>query len=91
MNKNMLIDEGDIQANGRSDDEIETMTDELCREMSGTISRTTVERTLTTLFASYEDAHVQLFVPIIVRRQAEDLLRKLAAEASAESIAGQPG
>ncbi len=91
MNKNMLVNESDVQANGRSDDEIETMTDELCREMKGTISRTTVERTLTTLFAGYEDAPVQLFVPIIVRRQAQDLLRRLAAEDSAANIAGQPG
>lgn len=91
MNKSVLIDESGVQANGRSDNDIEAMTEELCREMKGTISRTTVERTLTTLFARYEDAPVQLFVPILVHRQAKDFLRKLAAEASAANIADQPG
>ena len=89
MNESVLIDESGIQANGRSDSDIQAMTEELCREMQGTVSRVAVERTLTTLFARYEDAPVQLFVPILVRRQAKDLLRKLAAEASAANIAGQ--
>jgi hypothetical protein len=62
------------------------MTEELYHEMKGTVPRAAVERTLYALFANYEDAPVQLFVPIIVRRQAQDLLRKQAAEASAKKL-----
>jgi hypothetical protein len=91
MNESVLIGESDVQANGRADDEIEAMIEELYREMQGTVSRTAVEQTLVALFANYKDAPVQLFVPIIVRRQAKDLLPKLAAETSAVNIAGQPG
>ena len=79
MNENILIGESGVQANGSSNDDIEAMAEELYREMQGTVSRTAVEHTLLTLFAKYEDAPVQLFVPILVRRQAKDLLRRQAA------------
>ena len=79
MNDSVLISESNVRANGRADDEIEAMTDELYREMQGLVSRSTVEQLLVALFANYKDAPVQLFVPIIVRRQAKDHLRKLAA------------
>lgn len=86
MNENVLLGESKVQANGRSQSDIEALTEELYHEMNGTVSQTAVERTLYALFANYEDAPVQLFVPIIVRRQAQDLFRKQAAEDSAKKL-----
>ena len=79
MNETVFISESNVQSNGRFDHDIKYLTEKLFLEMNGTVSRTAVEQTLIDLFASYEEAPVQLFVPIIVRRQAKDLLRKLAA------------
>jgi hypothetical protein len=80
------MNESGVQTDGRSQIDIARMTEELYREMKGTVSRAAVERTLYALFANYEDAPVQLFVPIIVRRLALDLFRKQAAEASANRL-----
>ena len=87
MNESMLIDESGVQANGHSNDDIKAMTEELYREMQGTVSRAVVEHTLITLFARYEDARVQLFVPILVRRQAKDLLRSQATVKTVRHLA----
>jgi hypothetical protein len=85
------MNESGVQTDGRSHGDIETMTEELYREMKGRVSQAAVARTLYALFANYKDAPVQLFVPIIVRRQAKDLLRKQAAETSAKITIRHPG
>ena len=90
-NGGAVIGESDVQDNDRTDDDIKAMTDELYDEMNGMVSWTVVEQTLVALFASFEEAPVQLYVPILVRRQAKDLLCELAAEASETNIAGQSG
>ena len=76
MSDDLLIGEGSVQANGRTDWDIDGMTEELFHELNGTISKPTVEWVLSNLFANYEDAPVKSFVPIIVRRRAKDLLRE---------------
>ena len=76
MSDDLLIGEGSVQANGRTDWDIDGMTEELFHELNGTISKPTVEWVLCNLFANYEDAPVKSFVPIIVRRRAKDLLRE---------------
>ena len=78
VSEDLLNGEGCVQANGRGDWDIDGMTEELFRELNGTVSKSTVEWVLCSLFANYEDAPVKSFVPIIVRRQAKDLLRERA-------------
>ena len=70
------MSEGTVQDNGRSDWDIDGMTEEIYRELNGTVARSTIEQELYTLFAGYEDAPVKTFVPVLVRRRAKDLLRK---------------
>jgi hypothetical protein len=71
-----------LSTDDRTEWDIDGMTEELFRELNGSVSRATVERTLCSLFASYEDAPVKSFVPIIVRRQALDLLHERANNGS---------
>lgn len=82
MSEDLVIDEGGVQANGHADWDIDGMTEELFRELNGSVSRVTVERTLCSLFTSYEDAPVKSFVPVIVRRQAKELLHERANNGS---------
>ena len=91
MNESGLIGESDVQDNGHTDDDIKAMTDELYHETNGMVSRTVVEQTLVDLFASFEGSPVQAYVPILVRRKAREILRKLATEDSETNIAEQPG
>ena len=77
-----MFDEGGVQANDRADWDIDGMTEELFRELNGSVPKATVERALCSLFAIYENAPVKSFVPVIVRRQAKDLLREQASNGS---------
>lgn len=82
MSRNVLTSKDSVQDGGRSDWNINAMIEELFNEMNGSVSRSIVEQTLVTLFANYEDAPIKRFVPILVRRQAKDLLREEAATGS---------
>ena len=62
----------------RTDWDIESMVEQLYCELDGVVSRSTVEQTITTLFANYENARVKSFVPVIVRRQAKNMLHARA-------------
>lgn len=67
-----------LSTDDHTDWDIEGMVEQIYYELDGVVSTETVEQTLTTLFANYENARVKSFVPVIVRRQAKNMLRAQA-------------
>ena len=68
---------GRVPADAGVDWEIEPMVEQLWSELDGAVPRSTIRQTVTMLFHKYDDATVMLYVPIFVRRQAQETLQRL--------------
>lgn len=62
------------------DDIVELVATDLCES----VPRSTVHRTITAMLAKYYDARVKIYVPILVRRKATELLRRTPMEIEAK-------
>jgi hypothetical protein len=51
------------------------MTDELWHDLQGKASLQAIRQVLTDVSLKYQDARVQIYVPIFVRRRAMEVLR----------------
>ena len=61
---------------GRSSWDIEPVVEQVWKDLGGTVLRSAIRQTVAELFSQYDDATVRLYVPILVRREATELLRE---------------
>lgn len=55
--------------------DLDRMTDELWHDLQGKASLQAIRQVLTDVSLKYQDARVQIYVPIFVRRRAMEILR----------------
>ena len=64
-----------------SDWDIETMIDQVWRQLQGSVSRAAIQAVILEIIPRYENARVTTYVPILVHREAVDTLRTRLDEA----------
>lgn len=57
----------------RSDWDVDELVRQVSADLDGSVPQASIQQTITRLLASFADAPVKTFVPILVRRQALDL------------------
>ena len=55
----------------------QSLIDQVWQDMDRTVPRPIVAQTVERLLAKYRDGAIQTFVPVLVRREARDLLRSV--------------
>ena len=55
----------------------ESLIDQVWQDMDQTVPRPIVAQTVERLLAKYRDGAIQTYVPVLVRREARDLLRSV--------------
>ena len=56
--------------------DFEALIEQICIEMAGAVDRTAVEKIVKEMACRYQDVRVKAFVPIFIKRDAVDLLRR---------------
>jgi inorganic triphosphatase YgiF len=74
MNENQFAAERDAASEEGSVLDIETLSEQVWDDLAGRISRSTIRRTIPRLLAKYDDAVIRRYVPLLVRREARELL-----------------
>jgi hypothetical protein len=57
--------------------DVETIVEQICDELEGAVDRDVVDQVVQEMAFRYQDARVKAFVPIFVKRDAMDLLRRI--------------
>lgn len=70
--------------------DVDKIVSQVLADLDGSVSEAFVYQTVATLFADYVNAPVKLFVPILVRREALDLLRRAPMEIEAKFVIPDP-
>ncbi len=65
---------------------IDTITEQIWNELNGAVTRSTIHEVLTEVVANYENARIQTFVPIFVRRDAVKRLRAMRVPIASPGI-----
>ena len=81
MNNEQSKPEHAAPANDGPEGEIEAMIEEVWHQLQGRVNRTEILQVLLEILPKYEDARVKLYVPILVHREAVDVLRARLDEA----------
>jgi hypothetical protein len=55
---------------------IEDFTEQVWNDLAESIPRPTVHQTVSLLLAEYDDATIRRYIPLLVRREARELLAK---------------
>ncbi len=55
--------------------DLEELTDGICHQMQGQADPAIVRQVLASLLPKYKDAHILTFVPVLMQRDAMDILR----------------
>ena len=63
-------------SNYRDNWDVETLVEQICDELEGAVDRTVVDQVVQEVVSRYRHARVKAFVPIFIRRDAIDLLRR---------------
>jgi hypothetical protein len=67
--------------NPKSNDwDVEAIVDQVWSSLDGKVSRSTIYTTVVRLLQKYDDAVIRLYVPLLVHRDATDLLRSVVGE-----------
>ncbi len=56
--------------------DVETLVEQICDELEGAVDRTVIDQVVQEMVSRYRHAKVKDFVPIFIRRDAIDLLRR---------------
>ena len=75
MNENQNAIEGLVLFEESNDRDTEDLVEQVWNDLAKSIPRPTVYQTVTRLLAKYDDATIRLYVPLLVRREARELLR----------------
>jgi hypothetical protein len=69
---------------------VDTIANQIFRELSGTTTLSTIKEVLNEVIPKYENARIQMFVPIFIRRDTINQLKSMQALylASAMTISG---
>jgi hypothetical protein len=54
--------------------DVETLIEQIWNDLEGTVTRSTVRRVLTTVTPKYENARIQSYVPIFLRKETVERL-----------------
>jgi hypothetical protein len=65
---------------------IDTITEQIWNELNGAVTRSTINKVLTEVVPNYENARIQTFVPIFVRRDAVKRLRAMRVPIASPGI-----
>jgi hypothetical protein len=66
-----------IEPSDYGDDlDVETLIEQICYELEGAVDRAVVDQVVQEMVSRYRHAMVRAFVPIFIRRDAIDLLRR---------------
>jgi hypothetical protein len=57
--------------------DVETIAEEILTELNGAVPRSTIQEVLNDVVPKYEEAPLQTYVPIFIRRDAVDRLRSM--------------
>ena len=75
MYKDQNAIEGLASSEEGSDWNTEDLVEQVWNDLAKSIPRPTVQQTVTRLLAKYDDATIRRYVPLVVRREARELLR----------------
>ncbi len=64
------------------DRNVDTITEQILTELNGVASRSTIQEVLSEVLPRYENARIQTFVPIFVRRDVVERLRAVQSPIS---------
>lgn len=78
MSENTRIAKDRRHAKKRSELDIDVLVELVWLDLEGSVPRSDVEATVSQLICRYENAKVKQYLPILVQRQAKQLLRKRA-------------
>ena len=70
---------------------IETVSEQILRELNGTVSLATIREVLKEVVPNYESARIQTYVPIFIQRDAIKRLKSMAAPDAAPDTATYKG
>jgi hypothetical protein len=63
-------------SNYRDNLDVETLVEQICDELGSAVDHAVVDRVVQDMVSRYRHARVKSFVPIFVKRDAMDLLRR---------------
>lgn len=66
--------------------DVDSITEQIMSDMNGAFTRSTVQEVLKEIVPNYEDARIQSFVPIFVRRDVVNRLRAMQAPIASPGI-----
>ncbi|KPK43393.1 MAG: hypothetical protein AMJ65_05940 [Phycisphaerae bacterium SG8_4] len=66
---------------------VETIAEQIFRDLNGTVSLATIQEVLKEVVAKYESARIQTYVPIFIHRDAIKRLKSMAAPDAAPGTA----
>ena len=78
MNEDPVATGGDTSSEESSDWELESLVEQVWDDLTGKVPRSTISQTLAGLLAKYDDATIRRYVPLLVRKEAGELLRAAA-------------
>jgi formaldehyde-activating enzyme involved in methanogenesis len=64
-------------SNGREDLDIETLVEQIWLELDGAVDRAVIEQVVQEVLPRFDDARVKSFVPIFIRKEAKDRLKRI--------------
>jgi hypothetical protein len=76
MSESMLLVEKKVQARRRSELDIDVLVERVWLDLGGKVPRSAIEPIVSQLLSNYENAKVKQYLPVIVQRQAKQLLQK---------------
>ena len=80
-----------IRALKPSDWDVDVIIEQVSAGLGKSVPEAIVSQTVTTLLAEFDDVPIKIFVPLLVRREAIDLLRRAPMEIEAKFTVPDPG
>ena len=63
--------------NKKTDWNIDTIGNEIFHDLNGSVNISVIQETLKGIIPRYENARIQTYIPILIRREAEKLLQAM--------------
>lgn len=76
MSEGILFAEKKVWTGRRSELDIDVLVERVWLDLEGKVPRSTIEPAVSEILSKYENAKVKQYLPLIVQRQAKQLLQK---------------